>query len=55
MTKYSKTPLNAIPLNAVSVLRGSIEIFLKRTLKWYLLYMCAPEIVHYIGFSTLFC
>ena len=35
---YSKTPLNAAPINAVSVLRGSIGIFLNLTLYWYLLY-----------------
>ena len=54
--KYSKTPLNADPLNDISVLSGSIGISLNRTLYWYLLYMCAnetaiqqPKVVHCIA------
>ena len=37
--EYSKTPLNTAPLNAVSILRGSIWIALNRTLSSYLLFM----------------
>ena len=36
--RYSKTPLNAVALNAGLVLRGSIGIAFNHTLYWYLLY-----------------
>ena len=46
---YSKIPLSAASLKAVSVLRGSIRLPLNRTLYWNL-YMCANErAMHYIA------
>ena len=53
---YSKTKLNAAPLNAIAVLRGSNKIPINCTLYMHLLYtganetaMHKPKVVHYIA------
>ena len=60
-TVYSRIPLNAAPLNAVPVLRGSIGISLNHTLYWYLLNMFANKVaihqlktMHNVSLSILF-